>query len=228
MFNAQANTARFIYTISLKEPLSIDNSIEPTSETNNYNQKAFAKLKNGLYFTKEARSDEKVRYTETDIFAIIRTILFIYTFECEPENSLIEIINSGTVEYNLSANFQQINRLNIQIAKDILDNLFGERFTFITRRMVIKCLNEYYKIWQYYPFIQNIHCPSAQDIVKLARFVNASMATYSSNTLFLLENSTDNRLPLQSNTKILNTNNSNIIVHINSQQQQQQQQQKPS
>lgn len=202
MINVQANSARFIYTISTEVPPSVNN----TTTTNDKTRNVYAKLHNGFYLKKEARSDEKVRYTENDLFAIVRTVLFIYTFECEPDNSLLEIVNSGQVHYALSDDFRQVNDLNIQIAKDIVDRVFGEGVALVVRRVLNKCLLEYHDIWQYYPFATNLKLPSAQDIVKMARFVNASMSTYSSTTLFLLENTTDNKIPLQSNCKNLREN----------------------
>lgn len=194
MFNVQANTARFIYTISTEAPVKTSNA----EELKNRN---YARLKNGFYFRKASRSDEKVRYTETDIYSIVRTVLFIYAFECEPEDSLLEIINTGSLEYTLSDNFHQVNELNIQIAKDILDHVFGKGFALVARRVVHRCLTEYHTIWQYYPFIGKLKLPSAMDIVKMARFMNASMSVYSSTTMFILENATDHRIPLQNNIK---------------------------
>lgn len=203
MNNIQANSARFIYTISTEAPPPL------SSSSNDQNQSVppnhYAKLHNGFYLKKEARSDEKVRYTEGDIHAIVRTVLFIYIFECEPDNSLLEIINTGQVHYTLPDDFRQVNDLNIEIAKNLLDRMFGEGFALVARRVLNKCLLEYNNSWQYYPFSTKLNLPSAQDIVKMARFVNASMSAYSSTTLFLSENTTDNKIPLQSNIKYLRT-----------------------
>lgn len=205
MFNAQANTARFIYTISTTIPETDDdsavNDLEKCREHTQF--KTYAKLNNGFYFKKVARSDEKVRYTETDIHSIVRTVLFMHVFECEPDNSLLDIINSGDVSYKLDPDFRQRNQLTLQDVKELLDQLFGENFAMVVRRVVSKCMLEYNNIWKYYPFVSNLRLPSAQDIVKLARFVNASMSVFSGTTLFLLENSTDNRIPLQGNIKYL-------------------------
>lgn len=204
MINIQANSARFIYTISTDVPPSSTTANTSTVVKTHHN---YAKLHNGFYLKKEARSDEKVRYTESDLHAIVRTVLFIYTFECEPVDSLLEIVNSGQVRYSIPADFRQVNDLNIKIAKDILDRVFGEGFATVTRRVINKCLLEYHNVWQYYPFSMNLKLPSAQDIVKMARFVNASMSTYSSTTLFLLDNTSDNKIPQQSNIKRLRTDN---------------------
>lgn len=87
MFNVQANTARFIYTINRPEDLA-----ERRDEIGEY-----ARLKNGNILTKVARSDEKVRITEGDMFAICRTTLFMYVFDWDPLLSSADIINTGNI-----------------------------------------------------------------------------------------------------------------------------------
>lgn len=87
MFNVQANTARFIYTINRPEDLA-----ERRDEIGEH-----ARLKNGNILTKVARSDEKVRITEGDMFAICRTTLFMYVFDWDPLVSSADIINTGNI-----------------------------------------------------------------------------------------------------------------------------------
>lgn len=194
MFNNQANSARFIYTISSTKP----------SLKNKYNRDIpSCHLRNGFYLTKEARSDEKVRYTETDITCIVRTVLFIHVFEISPENSLIEIVNSGQVSYNLEREFRIKNELNMPIIKKLLDLLFGDGFSFIVRRVIAKCFHEYNNVWRNYPYRNAILMPSAMDYLKLARFVNASLSRYTCPTKFILSNMNDHKISLQNNIKLL-------------------------
>lgn len=87
MFNVQANTARFIYTINRPEDLA-----ERRDEIGEH-----ARLKNGNILTKVARSDEKVRITEGDMFAICRTTLFMYVFDWDPLISSSDIVNTGNI-----------------------------------------------------------------------------------------------------------------------------------
>lgn len=189
MYNIQANSARFIYTISSTKPIS---SGIP-----------YCHLKNGFYFTKEARSDEKVRYTETDMENIIRTVLFIYVFEMSTENSLLDIVNSGEVSYDLDRTIELKNHLSMRRISEILNMLFGNGFSFIVRRAIYKCFGEYTKTWSKYPYVESIALPSALDILKLARFVNAPLSRYTNPTRFILTNTTDFRVKLQNKVKVL-------------------------
>lgn len=54
---------------------------------------------NGFYFSKQARSDEKIRFTEQDIFSIVRTVAFIYVFNVTPDYSILDIINTGIAKF---------------------------------------------------------------------------------------------------------------------------------
>lgn len=193
MYNVQANSARFIYTISSTKPTI-------NSKTENV---PFCHLKNGYYFTKESRSDEKMRYTETDMENIVRTILFIYVFERSTESSLLEIINSGQVEYDLERPITFKNYLTLSIMSEILDMLLGDGFSFIVRRVLYKCFKEYNSNWSKYPYVDHIYLPSAVDYLKLARFVNAPLSRYTMPTRFILDNTHDFKVKLQNNVKIL-------------------------
>lgn len=195
MYNCQANSARFIYTISTS-------SAAANNHTTKDGTKDMCLLKNGFYFTKEARSDEKVRYTETDISCIVRTILFMYVFQVSTSDSLLDIINNGDVRYTFTE-FKFVNVLTTDIAKRLLDSLFGDGFSFIIKRVLSKYLIEYNRIWRNYPYINSIQLPSASDYLKLVRFVNASQCQYSTATQFILSNSQDHKIPLQSNVKFL-------------------------
>lgn len=193
MYNVQANSARFIYTISSTKP-----TIDPKSENIPY-----CHLKNGFYFTKEPRSDEKMRYTETDMENIVRTILFIYVFEISTESSLLEIITSGQVEYKLDKPINLKNHLSLSLISEILDMLFGDGFSFIVRRVIYKCFKEYISNWSKYPYVEYIYLPSAGDYLKLSRFVNAPLSRYTKPTRFILDNIHDFKIKLQNNVKIL-------------------------
>jgi hypothetical protein len=54
---------------------------------------------NGFYFSKQARSDEKIRFSEQDIFSIVRTVAFIYVFNVTPDYSILDIINTGIAKF---------------------------------------------------------------------------------------------------------------------------------
>lgn len=166
---------------------------------NNTNQ---CRLKNDCYFSKESRSDEKIRFTETDLSSIVRTVLFMYVFKVSPEESIVEIINTGTVTHTLGENFI-LNVLTLDIVVGLVDSLFGNGFASVVKRVINKCLNEYNITWKYYPCISNIKYPSAADYINLARFVNVSNCKYGESEKFIITNSTDNKIPLQQSIKIL-------------------------
>jgi len=198
MYNFQANTARYIYTISLFDSAN-------TSELLKDPNKPIARLRNGFIFTKEARSDEKIRYTETDLMQIIRTILFLYVFNVKIKTSIVDIINTGEIEYeDLQFDaLKSINPLTINIASQLLNKFFGDNFSFVVRRCILKCYVEYMKIWRFYPYINNCLLPSADDVIKVMRFINTPIDRYTPATLFIVNNSTDKKIPFQNNTKNL-------------------------
>lgn len=186
MYNTQANTARFIYTISASKP---------SMKNKNNEHLPVCHLKNGFYFTKESRSDEKVRYTETDIECVVRTVMFMHVFEVSTENSLIEIITTGQCTYDFEhADLMPKNELNARVVVELLDTLFGDNFATIVRRVISKCMQEYNMLWRNYPYTTNVKVPCALDYLKLARFVNMSLSCYAEPTLYILDNNIEPRL----------------------------------
>lgn len=163
----------------------------------------YCHLKNNGYLTKVSRSDEKIRYTETDMYAIVRTVLFMYCYKISPNESLDTIITTGELSYTDTNIPNHTQMLDLKTAIELLDSLFGDNFSNVVSRVVIKCINEYKYIWRLYPYASKIVFPSASDFIKLARFVNVSTFAHSKITQFILNNSMDNKIPLQSNVKIL-------------------------
>lgn len=210
MFNNQANNARFIYTLNY---LHRDNNTTTTTTSattttttsinNNNTQVQRCMLKNGFVLSKESRSDEKLRYTEHDLRSIIRTVLFIHVFEMSPNESLVDIINTGQVSYDcVDGKLQLHNKLNIAVAMELLDSMFGKNFSVVTKKELLRCYEEYAQKWHYYPFITGIVFPSAADYIRLSKFVNISVPVLSEPIQFILRNSTDFKVPLQNNVKI--------------------------
>ena len=190
MSSYQANSARFIYTVNdyIPEIEGIQSCI----------------LKNGYYFTKVAKSDEKVFFTETNMFSIIRTVLFMHIFQLGPSDSIIDIINSGEVHYEFpDKDYVRVKRIDFANAITILDELFGTGFSHVTRRVLNKWYLEYKTSWEYFPFVAAVKLPCADDYGKLARFVNLSTSKHNETTQFILGNDKDNRYWLQNNTKHL-------------------------
>lgn len=228
MYNTQTNGARFIYTLSecvtenadatrelaeLRTQKSGCNSDENENTTVNVHtpalrpktkklEREWCRLKNGYCLTKEARSDEKVRYTETDMHSIVRTVLFIHVFRLGPNETLLELVNTGEVTYP-SVDVQPLE-LDLNTACELLDGLFGVNFSRVVRRVVLSVYHEYQYSWMYYPFYSKLSTPSARDIIKLCRFMNASTSHYSNPTTFVVNNCFDHKDDLQNQLKYLN------------------------
>lgn len=219
MYNLQSNSARFIYTLSAIEPNDVleenksQTSILETKTTcdgisttlpmSNSIQRRYCKLNSNYYLLKAPRSDEKIRYTESDMYSIVRTVLFMYCYEMSPNESLNEIINTGEISFDFNQTPNYIKTLNMSIMIQLLDSLFGNNFSYVVGRVLIKCLDEYNHSWRFYPYMSKIILPSARDFVKLARFMNITTFKYSKVTQFILNNSMDHKVPLQNNIKLL-------------------------
>lgn len=249
MYNIQANTARFIYTLSLSKPQTVKfeqnndktlttsavDSIEKYDKGHSgFAQEGYVNnhsghnntgnnrtndscgtqdtedgnvcrlKKNGFYITKEARSDEKLRYTETDMHAIVRTTIFFHVFNVIIVDSLTDIIKTGVVNVYLQEPYVRTIELNLKTIIRLLDLLFGCNFSKIAKLPLASVYDEYHKRWKYFTYeTASTSLPSASDIVKLARFVNASSAHYAPATLFMMCNARDHKIPLQSNLKKL-------------------------
>lgn len=171
MFNTQSNKARFIYTLSVdKKPNSI-------------------RLTNKLYFSKEARSDEKLRFTESEITSILRTLCFTFTFTIIPQNSVIEIINSGDVVYT-PISWSKLNEttdISINEFIRICDGVLGKGFTTIAQRPFQLVYKEYHTVWRFaFSCNQTIYTPSAYDFLLLRQFININSTEYSESEKFIL------------------------------------------
>lgn len=179
MFNLQANTARYSYTLSIKEPKT-----EPK-----------IKLKNNYYFNKEAKSDEKLLYTETQIYSLISTVLIMHLLNYYPQDSITSLI------YNDNATFSTVNisnfneNLNVYDLKNILDSVFGHGFSFVAKKPLLK-FNEFYKRKLIYvKYGTSINLPTTQDFINLYRFLNTQNPSYSSVVKFLVGNTLDHKFP---------------------------------
>ena len=191
-YSEQSNGVRSIYTISEYEP-----KIKTCK---------FAKLINGLYFYKVARSDELLRYTETDVRTIIRVILFTYVFSISPDESIIELINTGTFTDGVDKeNLNSIvcQELTLEIANYILDATLGENFSSVAKHSVALVFEEYMTRWRYFQMGCSVSTPSADDYIRLFRFVNVPLVGYTPATKFINYNTHDHKILLQGTVKVL-------------------------
>lgn len=186
----QSNGARLIYTLGDRPPTT---------------HNTYCLLNNGYYFMKEARSDEKLRYTESEIRSIVRTVTYMYVFDNGPVESILELINAGE-PYTARRTAELMNRpneLDVNSMIDLLDRLFGNGFSVVARHSVTHVYTEYMYDWRYYLYGQSVPMPSTYDFVRVSRFVNVPSCRYSSATDFINDNVTDRRVPLQNNEKFL-------------------------
>lgn len=188
---SQTNGARLIYSLSRVPPVE--------------SSEVYCKLRrNGLYFAKIARSDEKLRYRENDIRSVIRCVLYGYVFGSWPCESLLELINeSPAVPSMTPIDRAEIKPLTLRIACDLLDWLFGVNFARVTRHSLLVVCEEYAHHWRYYAYGGHVKSPTVFDYVLLARFVNPTHDRYSEHILFVNNNTTDYRIPLQNSVKLL-------------------------
>lgn len=125
----QSNGARLIYTLGDKPPTT---------------HNTYCLLNNGYYFMKEARSDEKLRYTESEIRGIVRTVIFMYVFDNGPQESMLELINTGEpyTPRRTADEMTQLNELDVDTMVDLLDRLFGVGFSVVARHAVTHVYTE--------------------------------------------------------------------------------------
>lgn len=175
----QTNDQRLIYTIkSTKSKYSI-------------------KLKNGLYFSKESRSDEMIKYRENDLKIIFRTLIYLIVFSANTTTDLKLLLNTEKLTFK----YGKIKFCMISEFVKIIDKLFGKGFCMVCR----KALEQSYFIYKsnWLKNINNVKQPSVYDYLVLNRFFNNCTDKYNEQTFFILNNSKDNSNFIQSNFKDL-------------------------
>nr|AHW98253.1 GrBNV_gp61-like protein [Nilaparvata lugens endogenous nudivirus] len=209
----QSNKCRYVYTLSTQ------------NRTGNYHRVLLA---NQFYFTKEPKSDEILQYTESDLTSLIRTTLFIHVFRVVPRTKINQVIYTGRLQLTtpdqllLDDDSDSENRddddngyLKLHMYNSIdslsccieqLDTVFGIGFCSVARRPLqsVYCDYRYMLKWRYYEYRYTIvSLPSADDYIKLYQFMNTVNTELSVPSRFLLNNSRDNRILLQSREKRL-------------------------
>lgn len=178
-FTQQTNDQRLIYTIkSTKSQYSI-------------------KLKNGLYFSKESRSDEMIKYREKDLNIIFRTLIYLIVFSANTTTDLKLLLQTEKLKFEYG-HFKVC--LISEIAKTI-DKLFGKGFCMVCRKALEYAYYTYRSNWL--KNINNVKKPSVYDYLVLNRFFNNCIDKYNEQTFFILNNSKDNSNLIQSNFKDL-------------------------
>lgn len=152
-------------------------------------------LKNGYELVRSPRSDEKICIKEKDLFAIIRTVLFLRVFDIGPSQSLNEIVSSGLVSFNEDKVHLRV--INLEEAVSLLDDIFGTGFSSTVSKTLSRWFYEYKTSWSYYPFVRDVKLPSATDILKLYEFINMIQGQHTQTVRFLRSNVMDNNMPMQ-------------------------------
>lgn len=187
-YNEQSNNTRFIYTLTGY----------PRDGVN------ACRLRNGLYFSKESKSDEKLCFTETNILNISRTIFFMYAFNQIPRDSMYDIIYTGNVEFIFDKNTRVKENVRFDELIYVLDSVLGSGFCRIARRPIVLLYYTYIKKWRFYNYGQRVALPSANDLVDTYRFIKTPITQLSMVSSFILSRTnTDYKVPLQQQVKRL-------------------------
>lgn len=188
IYNDQSNKARYIYTLSERCRTNVD----------------FCRLNNGLYFSKETKSDEKLCLTETNVFNLARTVFFMYAFDTRPKESMYDIIYSGTLQFPIDERTRIKESIQFEEILHVLDTVFGTDFCKIAHRPVLLLYYTYVIKWRFYNYGQRVSTPSANDIIDTYRFLKTPISQLSAVSTFILSRTnTDNRIPLQQKIKRL-------------------------
>lgn len=183
------NGTRLIYTLLVNKP------------TNN---ERFALLNNGYYLTRTTRSDEKLRFTESNLCSMIECVLFMSLMNASPENSIGELaMTDNNLKYTaVIPNFVFNDVVSLCGFCDLLDNLFGVGFSLIARRTISKVWRHWLTKYRYISCIK-INGPSPRDYLVLYKFLNVTSPCLSDTTKFLTFNSYDGKIFLQNAVKRL-------------------------
>ncbi|UDM55391.1 gp61-like protein [Phenacoccus solenopsis nudivirus] len=184
----QSNKTRFIYTIS-------------DSINSEYSCRL---ISNGLYFSRETKSDEKIVITERVMFSIVRTLLFLFASNLDFEGDVESIIETGKIQYTYvnSTDLKFTHSLDLECCIRFFDSLFGVNFSYVVNRPLSLVYSEYQQKWRYYDYGADVLLPSILDIVIVYRFYNLINYKLNASALFLLDKDhCDHRIPLQSKIK---------------------------
>lgn len=167
----QSNKARLIYKLSKT----------PTPKS--------IQLKNGLFLSKEENSDEKLIYPEKSIENLIKTTMFMFLFNYFPVDSIENILNTNTSIFS-SINYD-IPKLYISEFKNLIDAIYGKKFSHVCSRPLMKVYKEYRQNWFLAKYGKIIKTPSISDFIDLFNFINTSNTNYTKTVKFFLDNSKD-------------------------------------
>lgn len=167
-----------------------------------------------LFLRREVRTDEKLRYTESELGAVIRTVLFTYVFGRQVRrcDSLGRIVRTGHVRHRVGGSGDIRRDVTLGTVVALLDGLFGEGFSAVARHSVAHYYDVYRSVWRYHGCGQTAHragiqdrtqLPSAADYLAMARFAKAQTVQYAPCVGFLVRSTIDHRAPLQGPVKVL-------------------------
>lgn len=183
------NGTRLIYTLLTQQP------------TNN---ERFALLHNGYYLTRTTRSDEKLRFTECNIRAMVECVLFMSMLNLSPENSLGELaMTDRDVKFtSVTPNFVFDDRVTVCEFCELLDRLFGVGFSLIARRTISQVWREWLIHYRYISCLKT-RGPSAKNYLLLYKFLNVTSPNLSDTAKLATFNDQDGKIFLQNAVKHL-------------------------
>lgn len=183
------NGTRLIYTLLVDKPTNNDR---------------FALLHNGYYLTRTTRSDEKLRFTESNLRSMVECVMFMSLLNASPENSIGEFsMTANDVKYSeVIPNFIFNDNVPLCDFCHLLDRLFGVGFSLIARRTISSVWRRWLTKYRY-ASCANIKGPSARDYLVLYKFFNVTSPYLSDTTKLVTFNTHDGKLFLQNAVKRL-------------------------
>lgn len=183
------NGTRLIYSLLVREP------------TNN---ERFALLHNGYYLTRTTRSDEKLRFTESNIRSMIECVMFMSLLNASPNTTIGEIsVSCDDFKYTeVIPNFVFTDNVSLCDFCTLLDRLFGVGFSLIARRTISTVWSHWLKHYRYVSCMK-IKGPSPKSYLVLYKFLNVTSPYLSDTTKFVTFNSCDGKIFLQNAVKQL-------------------------
>lgn len=162
MMTNQANSTRFAYVLSAEEPATCT---------------TYMRMNNGFFLARLPKSKEKFFYSESQLSEFIRTFLIMNLFKCFPQESISKIIETGIVSFNEPE--YPVEQMRLQDFVLILDQLFGKRFSSLTKKCVLKFYKLYRTDLQFVAYGKSCSLPSARNVVDFFRFMTQANPYYS-------------------------------------------------
>lgn len=124
----------------------------------------------GVGFAASHNNRSAICVSARSVYKVVRTLLFMHTFQWAPNKSLNEIYKCGQLEYTtelVPRNF------TLNEACAMWDTVLGKGFSVVANQAAMKCYREYADNWLTFPFNRSpVYMPSIDDYATLFEFAN--------------------------------------------------------